>query len=497
MAIKLTDIYPCNIVNTACELYYIIELGKYSKLLHNESVSLQNITLDKSLYSTYVFPYLRVAVAEGYLVNVNVPSDLLLLDDEADVNNYKLIFNQFIVENEVDFDFAEYSQYSRDYAYKIHNPKPVRVMLKRVDDFLVFKCVGESSKMCSINRSLINTRYAGQTWLSLFAWYVIQNHSGVFFEKLLVYLDTETLLAQDSLSYPLILSECTQALSSNVFFTLDERDTMLRIEKLNLSDEENEYHNNEVIGRLDILKRQCGYNAWYTKGMDMGLCSKYVNEDGDAFRSAQDKLKRMEELGMLVGSPVILYTRTQPTKSNVRGAIESAKIAIIQNVTSKAVTLLCINTTDTFVHSEFIWNKLYTTEVKSMYSKPPYIDLNTTKMSVEFIDLGVEYYLSFESMFIVPLSQADDSIKQCIPKYMGSDEYLLVDMPQNQLIYWICSEYNVPIDLGLFKKAYLGGKAMYDDYVEGKDMGIYSSDSLTTHYGVLREGVESRLLSLF
>ena len=177
MAIKLTDIYPCNIVDTACELYYIIELGKYSKLLHNEPISLQSVTLDKSLYSTYVFPYFRVAVAEGYLVDADVPSDLLLLDDASSAESYKLIFNQIITESEVDFDFGEYSQYSRDYVYKIHNPKPVRVMLKRVDDFLVFKCVGESSKMCSINRSLISTRYAGQTWLSLFAWYTIQNHS--------------------------------------------------------------------------------------------------------------------------------------------------------------------------------------------------------------------------------------------------------------------------------------------------------------------------------
>ena len=110
--------------------------------------------------------------------------------------------------------------------------------------------------------------------------------------------------------------------------------------------------------------------------------------------------------------------------------------------------------------------------VKALYAgKFPYEQLITRQESFDLLEVGVEYYLYDELMFILPLEQAEDMKEQWVSRDGRVDKLIL---SQNDLIYWILEDYKYEYNKERFLERYFKNKEpLRDRYMRGDVLEDY------------------------
>ena len=444
MSTHISQFYSCSKVSLAFELFYISELGKYSLYNYGKPVSLQGVVLDSVLKESVVWHYFRLAVKFGWLEVDGVIADSALLNSieitEAnplalgvyDMKNFKFTTDY------VEYDLSDANRRALDKEYAMSTPKNVQVYVTKRENGVWSWCEdGEEPNHKSLHNTAFNHNLADYAWSSFIAFVAVERlYTGVP-NKLLVTLSKGVLINAFAFSQVLLLKDETQALAWMYFAT------------------------DSTLTKEDTL--QMGYTAWYSKGRELGFLKR--------FYSVKEKLTRMKELDLIVGDLVFVYDRAKSQSKNNVKSIERCRLAKILSLKGGRIELEFITTTQTYMNGKLSFDDK-TMAVKALYGgNLPYEHLNTMKEEFDLRDIGVEYYMSSELMFILPLDQADDSCEQYVACNSKVDRLVL---NQNDLVYWILEDYSYTYNKDRFLSRYFSNKEpLRERYMRGDVLEDY------------------------
>lgn len=181
--------------------------------------------------------------------------------------------------------------------------------------------------------------------------------------------------------------------------------------------------------------------------------------------SREEKLKLLNDYGMLEGAIVILWQRSGICPSNVSGKVTSAIIARIDEIGDDfvAVTTIALNKT-----KEEITEDYYSIEEKNRSLFQDMLNFKPNKMAkiLSLYELGIENYFLDEYMFITLLDKNEQVVKKITID--GKQEY--VPMSGIDAIYWLLCQYGIEFDREMYRNMYNGGKDLMWD--------VYGDDSM-------------------
>lgn len=440
MNVHISQLYACSEVELACELYYICELGKYSKILHDKPISLDGIILNSVIEKSIIWDYFRMAVDEGWLVNTGVPADKLAINVQQPLNfDKRTVVNYLYTIDEVSFDSEDTMKRRVDYEYDLRTPVKSQVSFESMTDSAwVWSIEGADGKHFSTNNKSFNHNRADQSWLSLIAMVAIHRLYTGYPERLGLRFSNNAVLNNMAISYIMILDDMTQALTGWCLFNLDDS-----------------------INEKTIL--QLGYTAWYAIGRDRGLLNKWY--------SGKEKYKYMQKLDMQAGDLVMYYERDKAQKMNYIKSIAGCHLAKIKSVSDDSISLQLIHTVKPYFMGKEDFDN-HTIAVKKMYiNNLPYKEIHTSEVSISLADIGVEYYMFSEKFFITPLDETDDM--KVVRVSDGTRKDTLV-LDQNNLIYWILKDYDYEFNEERFlKKFFSKEEPVYTRYMRGDVLEDY------------------------
>lgn len=438
--VHVSQFYPCSRVSTACELYYICELGKYLQYEHNDALSIDGVILDKALRDSIVWDYFRIALTKGWVLE----SGLSVYDYEINVQ-YDLDYdrieasrlcNVLLTLDEVPFDSIDNSKRKNDLSYAIMTPerRQVGFVTNENGDWL-WSVTG-----CPCNSKIVGNG-AKFVVASLIAYVAVHRLKFGSPSLFCMIVNDSLALCNMAITYLELLSDCTSALHGWCFYSFDK-----------------------TVSEENI--KQLGYMSWYTKGKDMGYLERYY--------TATEKLKCLKENDIRAGDVVWWYKRNYEQVSNFVKTIASCRLAIVREITSSGIKLQAINTVKLYQHGKRDYADL-TMAVKQMYGgNKPFEKLNTSTTVVDFTDLGVHYLLYDELNFIVRVDEAED---YCISYISNGTQEFKVRLPQLEYIYWLLMEYHAEFNIEHYKALYLSEKPLYETFIEtGTVDSVYLCD---------------------
>ena len=445
--IHISQFYSCSSVKLACEMYYICEIGKYLKYNYNECVSLDGVLLHNDLRKSKLWDYFRMAVDEGWVVNHGLEPEVVAINIQFPLDyDMNEISNHMMVLDKVEFDNEDHRMRQTDINYAYRIPQKFQVSFQSKDNGTWFWTIsGEEGSKFIENNMAMNHGRADQSWLSLIAMVAVERllgDKGV--ERLLLLFDKQTVLNPLAVSYVMLLTEYTNCLTGWCYFKFS--DTM-----------------------DNITVNQLGYTAWYAKGKDLGLLSR--------FYTATEKRAYMKTLDIIEGDIVMCYERDHQQRRNYVKSIAGCHVAKVLKISETAITFELIHTTKTYFHGKEDFEDK-TIAVKKMFGGSyPYSNLRTERKNIDYIDLGIGYLLYNERYFIVDLNECDDARVTRVTDGSRKDTLLL---NQNNLIYWILEDYNYSYNRDRFLKKYFeNSEPLRDKYLRGEtlDEDWYYSES--------------------
>ena len=457
--IKVSDIYECEKIDLACELYYICELGKYLYYNYNKPLSLKGVLLCNVLTKSDIWVYFCIAQQSGWIVNASVPSEWLVDLDSfttKDWKHYSLVLKNVLYTTEkVPFNKEDnHNRRRKDewvidgklyskFSYDLLTPQVLQICFSNVSSHnrLVFALDGKYSNKGqdnTINGLSINGALPQFSWLSLIAYVAIKKFMEYKTEllplSLYLYFNNTLTLNEMSLSYFLILYDKSNCFKGWVFYTMDETVPQNTVNHL-------------------------GYVAWYKEGLDKGLLS--ANEWYDH----KTKLAAMQQLDIELNDVVLLFERKELQKMNHIKEIIDMNIAIVEKVTKHHIYLNVITTKNLKHEAMLDFNKL-DQNIQKMYTKPPYVELKHHIKKFEWFELGVKYAMVDERYFILPLEECWGYKEQHVT---NGYETLLVTLDQEDFIYWLLEDYGVVYNKVHFLEKYFKDRIpLYQSYIVDK-----------------------------
>lgn len=437
MNVHISQFYSCSEVKLACELYYICELGKYSKINYDKPVSLDGVILNSCLKKSVIWHYFRMAVDEGWLVDAGVPFAEMMISAQAPLAiDKQTICNYLYTLEEVPYDHDDIVKRRNSFDYDLRTPIKAQISFEFVTDHAwKWSINGFEGKNFTINNRSLNHNHADQAWLSLIAFVAVTRLYTGHPDILGLVFSNNTVLNTMAISYIMILADETQVLTGWCHYALDDSIT-------------------------DKIKLQLGYTAWYAKGRDLGLLNHWY--------SGVEKYDYMKKLDLRVGDLVMFYERDKAQKMNYIKSISSCHLAKITYLTDDSISLELINTVKPYFMGKEDFED-HTIAVKKMYmNNLPYTQLSTSKRDFSLVDIGVEYYLYSEKCFIVPLDSSDDSCRIRVSDGKRKDTLLL---DQNNLVYWILKDYEYEFNEDRFLARYFkDSEPLYTRYMRGEEL---------------------------
>lgn len=445
--IHISQFYPCSEVNLACELYYICELGKYSYLKYGQMLSLDGVILDKSLKKCpYIWQYFRFAVKSAWVCNVGrlgegfFPNkDYPIIYDDDNVANY------FIVGDVVPYDREDSERRKADNIYNFSTPLKTRATIGIVNDEVwEFSIGGFCSDDFTSNNKLFNGRHGDQAWVSMAAMVAVERQFKKSPSIFNVKIDNRCTMSMTALSYLFLLADSTLCFK--------------------------DWLNIEINGVGEPDQLQLGYISWYIVGRDRGMCDREY--------SGVEKFNYLKKLNIRPGDIVLYYERNKGHRLDCIKEIKCCHFAKILSVTSMEVALELINTTSPYFNGKKTFEN-HSTSSKALYMGVyPYETFNTTKITRQMSDVGVEYMLYKELGVIVPLGEASDVKSIYVTDGKKVD---ILKVPQNDFVYWMLKDYNYEFNEDRFiqnvlggvvplRTRYLNGEELEDFYYERRDV---------------------------
>lgn len=447
MNVHISQFYSCSEVKLACELYYICELGKYSKLNYGKAVSLDGVILNSCLRKSVLWQYFRMACDEGWVVNTGVPENELMVTAQSPLAMDKQsVCNYLYTLDEVPYDADDKIKRDTVEGYDLRTPLKAQVSFEfMTDSAWKWSINGYEGKYFTINNNALNHNHADQAWLSLIAFVAVRRLFTGSPDKLGIEFGSNAVLNIMATSYIMLLVDETQALTGWFCYALDE-------------------------GVMDNTRLQLGYTAWYAKGRDLGLLNRWY--------TGVEKFDYMKKLDLRKGDLVMFYERDKAQRMNYIKSVASCHLAKITYLSDDSISLELINTVKPYFMGKEDFDN-HTIVVKKMYmDNLPYEKLSTTKRDYALADIGVEYLLYSERCFILPLDCCDDIKITRVSDGVRKDTLIL---DQNNLVYWILKDYNYEFNEDRFLNRYFKDKEpLYTRYMRGEvleDMYYYKDDN--------------------
>ena len=436
-SVHISQFYACSSISQACELYYVCELGKYLYLNYGETLSLDGVLFKSHLKRSQLWDMFRIAVANGWVINTGVNEDDVSISIQNPIDyETKTLANVQIVLDEVPFDREDYEKRRNDVIYNLMTPVKMQVSFKeRTGDYWLWTLDGEDDKNFLVNNKTLNSNNSNQIWLSLIAYVAVERLKTGKPNNLLLQYNYAIVSNTMALSYLIILSDKSNCLTGWCHFNFDNSVTL-----------------------KDIL--HFSYTSWYAEGRDKGYLNRWY--------SPVEKRQRLDKLDIKVGDIVGIYERNKEQKMNYIKSISGYFIAKVTDITDRHIYLEGILTKKTKCQGKFDFDDK-TIAVKRMYSSvKPYENLTLRKMKLDFNDIGIEYYMYTELYMLVPLSESDDIVKQ---RVSDGTRTLEVNLPQNDLIYWILKDYEYEFNEERFLDKYFKNSVpMYTRFMNGEDI---------------------------
>lgn len=437
MNVHISQFYSCSEVKLACELYYICELGKYSKVNYDKAVSLDGVILNSCLKKSVLWQYFRMACDEGWLVDSGVSADELMITAQSPLKMDKqTVCNYLYTLSPVSYDSEEAMKRRNSFDYDMRTPVKSQISFEFMSDHAwKWSTNGFEGKNFTVNNNSLNHNRADQAWLSLIAFVAVTRLFTGHPDLLGLIFSNNTVLNNTAISYVMILADETQALTGWCHYALDET-------------------------VMENTQLQLGYTAWYAKGRDLGMLNRWY--------SGKEKFEYMKQLDLKVGDLVMFYERDKAQKMNYIKSIASCHLAKIVTLTDETLGLELINTVKPYFMGKEDFDD-HTIAVKKMYfNNLPYTNLSTTKREFALADIGVEYYLYSERCFIVPLDNSDDLRITRVSDGKRKDTLLL---NQNNLVYWILKDYDYQFNEDRFLARYFKDtEPLYTRYMRGEEL---------------------------
>lgn len=458
--VNVNDLYECNKIDLACELFYVCELGKYLYYNHGKQLSLKGVLLDEVLTKSEIWVYFCIAKENGWIVGASVPNEWYIDLDSFTVKDWKhyslLLKNVLYTIGEVTFDKEDnYNRRRKDewvenghiynkYSYALRKPQTMQICFSdcSTPNRLVFtldsKYYKTNSKATTINSLSINGALPQFSWLSLTAFVAIKRFTE--FKKELVslslylYFNNTLTLNELSLSYFLILTDKSNCFKGWVFSTIDE-----------------------TIPQT--IRNHMYYVAWYKEGLDKGYLAAQEWYDSNT------KLKVMEQLDIGVHDVVLLFERKELQKMNHIKEVIDMNVAVIEKISQHHIYLNIINTKHLKYENMLTFNSL-DPNIKAMYSEAPYKQVRHNLKRFEWFEMGVKYAMVDERYFILPL---EDCWGMKDERVTNGYETLYVSLDQENFIYWLFEDYDISYDKVHFLKKYFKDSVpLYQTYVVDK-----------------------------
>lgn len=437
MNVHISQFYSCSEVKLACELYYICELGKYSKLNYNKPVSLDGVILNSCLKKSVLWQYFRMACDEGWLVNTGVAKEELIITAQTPLNlDKQVVCNYLYTLDEVAYDSEDITKRRNSFEYDLRTPVKSQISFEFTNNHAwKWSINGFEDKYFTVNNHSLNHNHADQAWLSLIAFVAVTRLFTGHPDILGIVFSNNTVLNTMAISYIMILADETQALTGWCHYALDET-------------------------IMENTQLQLGYTAWYARGRDLGFLNKWY--------SGKEKFEYMKKLDLRVGDLVMFYERDKAQKMNYIKSIASCHLAKITYLTDDEIGLELINTVKPYFQGKEDFDD-HTIAVKKMYmNNLPYTKISTTKRDFALADIGVEYYLYSEKCFILPLDCSDDAKVTRVSDGNRKDTLIL---DQNNLVYWILKDYDYQFNEDRFLSRYFKDiEPLYTRYMRGEEL---------------------------
>jgi len=440
--VHISQFYPCSKVTVAGELYYICELGKYLQTEYGIGLSIDGVLLKADLRKSPIWEYFRLAVSRGWLENVG---DLGKNFSVSSVNplsiDSKRIANYYMCLDPVTLSIEEIRKRQTDFEYAVSEPQKFQISFETMeDDYWLWSIGGKDNRFFNINNQALNRNRADQAWLSLIAMVAVKRHFTGVPQKLLLRITSQAVLQESSMAYVLMLSDKTLALHGWCELYFDK-------------------------GTISSSKRlHLDYVSWYTEGIDIGMC--------DRFYTGEEKYQyATKKLDIQVGDLVMLYTRDKAQARNYMKNITSCHLSKVLAFSPSEIKLQLINTTYPR-YQGYLNFEAHPVAVKNMYREDkPYDRILISDRSMNMIDLGVEYMLYTELMFITPLEASSDVRVCCVTDGVREDKLCLT---QNELIYWILKDYDYDFNESRFLARYFKDKLpLRTRYLNGEELEDY------------------------
>jgi len=420
--IHISQIYPCTEVSLAVELQYIVELGKYLKD-YDKVLSVDGVDFHDILTRSKYFDFLRVGVANGWVVDCN--RDDLEITEFSDIDYTAGFRNVHVVEEQVSFNQADFGKRKADAYYDYSTPKDIQVTFKEKEDKYWYWAIDHdyilnTNSMCSYGSEMV--------CVSLLAYVAVKRLMTGKPSSLMLEFSYSLVTTPIVLTSFLLLQEETDACKGWCYYTYSDN-----------------------VAEVNI--NQLGYTAWYQKGVDRGYLKRWFSPD--------EKLDMLSELNLKEGDVCYLYERKNSQKMDYVKSIEGFHFCIIDKIDRKGIKFRVVNNKKTLAQGEHDYADL-TMATKRMYDfTNPYTKANITVKTLDMSDLGVGYCMYSEQYFITPCTN-DDYREQ----WVGSDVWspVQVVLPALDLVYWILKDYNIQFDDIRYRERYKLDMPMYERY---------------------------------
>lgn len=424
-SVKLTSVYSCQSIDVCSELYYICELGKYLSRA-GYALSLDGVSLDDRLSKSRYWNYFKIAVANGWVVDVGV-SPMKLKLDRLNLPNLskgdKQVRNILITEGDIQPSSEERLRRSEDVYYNLVTPTIVTQIFNKTQDHWSWSYAEQGSHRAEL--------------------YAPMAHNLV---SICAYVAIHRLLTGTPKTFTMDLTS-VMFTASFALVDLDilqnETNAFVTSSGVGLSGDSQRWFTYETdMSEAQEVRR--GYEAWYYIGEERG----FLKSNGGLF-SMEEKYNNFCELGLKVGSVVGLYTRDEAQESNLVKDIKDWFPCVVRKITKRSITVEKICTIKTPYTTKREYNSL-SDKVKTVYGAGGVnTSLTSRTETYGWESVGVEYCMWDELKFFTPIPNnlADTGL-------IEFDENTALMLSPADFIYSIFKIYNVDFDEEEFKRFY-------------------------------------------
>lgn len=429
--VQLSEVYSVQEIKLASELLYVCELAKYFFMHHQTQLSIDGVILNDVLRKSHYWAMYRVAVTNGWLVNVANPKSVEVT--ELNPVTFRDVSNILITEEAVPYDADDWCKRQNDEQYNCLTPTPVQIFFESVtQDEVRWTKDGSSDEDSMAHGDAIFSKDASQRLTSLVAYVAVErffaNNSFRFVLKCDYFIAYQQLAMADIVN----LVERTNALDR--WFSIDY-----------------------TCGIED--EKRLGYEAWWHRGHEMGyLTREYTNAE---------KIAYAKKLDLQSGDVVCFFKRKASHKNNYIKEIESSNFAIVKAVDKSGIILGKVLTMKTPYLRKKEFDALKMAEKAMFQGKYKTDSFSWDVVRIPWAELGVEYAMFSELDFITPI-QIESTTTMPVKSNKELKE-IMVELDAANFIYWILSEYKVPFNKERFDARYLkGSKPVYERWLDAE-----------------------------